>query len=367
MTQLDSRLEPTQGPAAKRYYSPQIDALRFIAALMVIVHHAPLIPGTEALKAIGWIGVDLFLCISAYLLTNLIRMEIKRTGDLRIGHFFIRRALRIWPLYFGYAAVMCVAAVLFFAQPVKIAGGWMLSHLSFSANALTALKGFSPIPFTSHLWTISLEEQAYFVIPMLLLTVSRAMPSRRRILVATALVLLAMTIARSGLWLAGAAPDAIMVLPFRADGIVYGVAAALVLEERALPNKLVCWALAAVAGIAAAVISLNEGTLGGSMLVIYSLVIGGCLAALLATVQSNFTFRPLVYLGKISYGIYIYHLLMIRVAERALESAGMTSPVAVLALSILLTIAASAASYHLYEARFLRLKDRFAVVLSRPV
>lgn len=358
---------PAPAPVATRYYSPQIDALRFVAALMVIVHHAPLIPGTGALKAIGWIGVDLFLCISAYLLTNLIRLELRRTGNLRIGFFFVRRALRIWPLYFGYAAVMCTAAVLFFDQPVRAAGGWMLSHLSFSANILTALKGFSPVPFTAHLWTISLEEQAYFVIPMLLLAVSRAIPSRRRIIVATALILLAMTIARSGLWLAGAAPDAIMVLPFRADGIVYGVAAALVFEERQLPNKLLCWALAAVAGVTAAVISLNEETLGGAMLVVYSLVIGGCLAALLATVQSNFTFRPLVYLGKISYGIYIYHLLMIRVAERGLETAGITSPVAVLALSVGLTIAASAASYHLYEARFLRLKDRFAVVLSRPV
>ncbi|HET9355513.1 MAG TPA: acyltransferase [Sphingomicrobium sp.] len=254
-----------------------------------------------------------------------------------------------------------------FGQPVKLAAGWMLSHLSFSANVLTAIEGFSPVPFTSHLWTMSLEEQAYFVIPMLLLAVSRAKPSRRMVAMGAGAVLLALTLGRCGLWLAGVSTDAIFVLPFRADGIVLGVAAALIFEDRALPDKRLCWAIAAVILSVVALSSIDQGMLGDAMLVGYSVAIGGCLAALLATVQSNFTFRPIVYLGKISYGIYVYHLLMIRVAERGPEAAGVTSPVAVLALSVALTIAASAASYHLYEARFLRLKDRFAVVLSRPV
>lgn len=362
MTAVDSKQAPAEGPATERYYSPQIDALRFVAALMVIVDHAPAVPGLGVLKSIGWVGVDLFLCISAYLLTNLIRLEIRRTGNLLIGHFFVRRALRIWPLYFGYAALMCVAAVLFFGQPLDVTSGWMLSHLSFSANVLTALEGFSPVPFTAHLWTISLEEQAYFIIPMLILAVSNAKPSWRALFAGAALVLTILTIGRTGLLLAGASPFSLLVLPFRADGIVYGVAAALIFEGRRLPSSALCWAVAA-----AVLVLLASNSSAAASLVGYSVIGAGCLAALLGAVQSNFTFRPIVYLGKISYGIYIYHQLMIRVAERGLEAGGIASPVAVLALSIALTIAAAAASYHFYEARFLRLKDRFAVVLSRPV
>ena len=351
-----------------RFYAPQIDGLRFFAALLVIVHHSPAVPGLALIREIGWIGVDLFLCISAFLLTRLIRLEIKQTGSLRVRHFFIRRALRIWPLYIGYAAVMCLLGSLYFGLPIKTTGGWMLAHLSFSANFMTALTGFSPVPFTAHLWTISLEEQAYFVIPFLMIALSRAERPGRWIVVATASVIGLLTAGRLGLWLNGVTLDAIFVTPFRADGLVLGAAIALHYEDRVFSSKAVCWSLALVILAGWALLTL-AGSSELAALWLFPPLIGCCALIFMGTLNGAawLGWRPLAYLGKISFGIYVYHLLAISVVDRVLKFVGIASPGLALLGTILLSILISVLSYRLYETPFLRLKERFAVIASRPV
>lgn len=351
-----------------RFYAPQIDGLRFIAALLVIVHHAPPVPYLQTVKQIGWIGVDLFLCISAYLLTRLIRLEYQRTGDLRIRKFLIRRALRIWPLYFGYATVMCLAAVVVFGLPVRVSGSWMLAHLSFTANFMTALKGFSPVPFTAHLWTLPLEEQAYFVIPFVLLAISRRPVRTQTLLAAIGAALVILTVARLGFWSANISYDAIFVMPTRADALLLGAGTAVLFEDRKLPSVSVL--LACILALVIPYLMVGESLRKVLTLPLYPLVGVTCALVLLLSLQSErlksaLSWRPIRYFGKISYGIYVYHLLCVTISLKVLNRLGISDPLAILIATIVLTLSFAATSYHLYEAHFLRLKERFTIVPSR--
>lgn len=95
-------------------YYPELDALRFLAFLLVLLHHAPYtekIPIWVILHNYGWIGVDLFLCLSAYLFTKLLYVEYQEKGNINIGFFYLRRMLRIWPLYFFFLGVMLAYSI----------------------------------------------------------------------------------------------------------------------------------------------------------------------------------------------------------------------------------------------------------------
>lgn len=346
----------------ERFYAPEIDGLRFAAALLVLLHHAPPLPFLGPLQSIGWAGVDLFLCISAYLLVRLLRMEVERAGTLDLRKFFVRRILRIWPLYFGYAAVMSIAAIWFFDISTRVSVGWLLSHLSFSANLLTAAHGVSPIPFTTHLWTISLEEQAYFLMPFLLLAMVRSKPSMRTVVAILALASAVLALGRVALYLAGLGPDFILRLLFRADPLIIGGAIALFHEQvRAISRRWLAFA------ILMSTIFLGLGP-QWAILAFYPLVALLC-ASILLLVQrvplltATFSTPPLAYLGKISYGLYVYHLLGLSVAGKLFAGSAVLETVCGLSL----TVIAAILSYHLYEAPFLRLKKRFTIVQSRPV
>jgi peptidoglycan/LPS O-acetylase OafA/YrhL len=113
-------------------------------------------------------GVDLFLCLSAFLFARLLYVEYQEKGNINIGYFYLRRALRIWPLYLFFFVLMLTVS---FQQD-----GWSASMLrrsigmlTFSDNIFAAFLNYNlVIWFTDHLWTISYEEQFYLVIPWVL-------------------------------------------------------------------------------------------------------------------------------------------------------------------------------------------------------
>ena len=92
--------------SAKSLYFPALDGVRFFAFLLVFVHHLPrLVSGPLAfVHDHGWVGVHVFLFLSAYLLTAILKAEHGAEGPIFIGRFLVRRALRIWPLYFVFCA-----------------------------------------------------------------------------------------------------------------------------------------------------------------------------------------------------------------------------------------------------------------------
>jgi peptidoglycan/LPS O-acetylase OafA/YrhL len=91
-----------------RFYFPELDGLRFIAFALVFIHHAPSLNNRVmgALHRFGWIGVDLFFALSAFLFVKILSKEFDKTGTITIGKFYIRRGLRIWPIYAIYCILM---------------------------------------------------------------------------------------------------------------------------------------------------------------------------------------------------------------------------------------------------------------------
>jgi peptidoglycan/LPS O-acetylase OafA/YrhL len=364
-------LAPASAPA-HGFYSPQLDGLRFLAAFAVFVHHAPAVPSLGALKTYGWAGVDLFLVISAYLLTRLLMLEYEATGRISIKSFFVRRALRIWPLYLGYVTAITLLAIVAGKLAFVTASYWWLSHVSFSNNILTAVKGYSVVPYTAHLWTISLEEQAYLVLPFVLAACLGGRSSPRGLLSTGIAIVALMIVARAALVLAGVQHPFIWVLPLRADGIVLGTVVALAMppSDRGRGNLLLALG---IAGLVSVGLFPSIEVAGAYQVFGYSIVAASCCALVLATQAPGMILNrllgsvPMRLLGKVSFGFYVYHAVMLYIAEKLLSRLGIGPGPAVFVLGLVLTIAAAILSYHFYERPFLKFKKRFTMVKSRPI
>ncbi len=151
---------------AKRFYRPELDVLRFVAFLLVYVHHIPEYPSNHpwaivAARAMRC-GLCLFFLLSAYLITELLIRERETTGTVHIKSFFIRRALRIWPLYF-----LAVGASYFLGQ---FSHTWhtparALPYLLLLATNLYVARYGWTFALIAPLWSLSIEEQFYLVVP----------------------------------------------------------------------------------------------------------------------------------------------------------------------------------------------------------
>lgn len=156
---------PPKGPDA---YLPQLDGLRALAAVAVVLHHNLWRDGAlgeiRAAAHLGEAGVRLFFVLSGFLITGILLRARGSNGALRA--FYARRFLRIFPLY--YLVVVAVAAM---GQPLmREELGWNLAYLE---NFSVAARGGFPGPPVSHLWTLSVEEQFYLLWPLVVLFAPR--------------------------------------------------------------------------------------------------------------------------------------------------------------------------------------------------
>ncbi len=230
---------------------------------------------------------------------------------------------------------------------------------------MTALFG-PPHTFASILWSVSIEEQFYLSWPLAVKRLSRS----SLILVAIALLLLANV---TRLYLSGRELHAYTVWPntfAQLDPIAIGILVAVVLRGGVLRLNTKVRVVLAVTGIAVLVFcghfsdATPQFTLAG-----YPVVSLGCLALLLAICGVTLPNSPLVYLGKISYGLYVYHFFALYLLGRALH--GRTGTAARYGIywagGLALTIALASLSYRFLETPFLRMKERYSFVNSRPV
>lgn len=171
--------------AQQRIYFRNLDVLRFIAAYMVVVFHAYfgwkenygypkwMTDSTGALTSLGKyinngmhnlsFGVDIFFLISGFLITYLLLQEKERTGRVDVVKFYVRRALRIWPLYFLLLSLAPALAYLFnFQQPATY-----VPHIFFAGNFEIIKNGYTSAA-TNHLWSICVEEHFYLFAPLLI-------------------------------------------------------------------------------------------------------------------------------------------------------------------------------------------------------
>lgn len=141
---------------------PFIDGLRLLAFLLVFFRHFNFFT-VPVLHEYGWIGVEFFFLISGFLITRLLVTEFNTTGVIDKRKFFMRRILRIWPLYFFYLFLVLFLSIIYPGYPVSVPR--LAGNLLFADNWISALKNYNPNFASFHLWSISLEEQFYFVLP----------------------------------------------------------------------------------------------------------------------------------------------------------------------------------------------------------
>ena len=369
---------------AQQFYRPELDALRFFAFFGVFVFHAA--PRTmEFYAAAGlpwWLsrllvsifgagayGVDLFFALSAYLITSLLLRERAAMGGLDLRGFYARRILRIWPLYLVFVAFAATMAVVIPEQhlPLRYVAGFCL----LSGNWVYAFYGL-PVSFAIPLWTVSIEEQFYLAWPLAL------RKATVQTVAATALgLLLLANIWRVALAVTGAPLEQMEYNTFtRLDPIALGILIALF--EHKLPRLrrehrialllggLLTWiaTYALGAGVNSPRISSWRQALGHPLTALASVAI---LLSVLGSQHPGLSNRLLLYLGKISYGLYVLHEFAHFCAMRLIPA---STPLVVVAQSVLglaLTVLLAAISYRWLESPFLRMKERFAHVQSRPV
>ena len=372
---------------AQRFYRPELDVLRFSAFCLVFIHHHfPSVPGqynphlgrwfaitVSTISAAATYGVDIFIVLCSYLITELLLREKARTGTIDVKWFYVRRFLRIWPLYVFFLVLALATNGLIPNE--RVSGKAVVAFLLFSGNwwMMLAVRSVSVI---NPLWSLSVQEQFYFAWPPLVKNLGE-----RGMLVAAAVMLFVSNSVRLAIFLAHFGSERYIKFNTftRLDPIALGIIAAVLLRGRSPALSNVRRALLFVTSFAvlwAVAIFLHTGADGMEPVHLLS-VIGypvvalssiGILLSVLVSTPPWYACKPLVYLGRISYGLYVFHLLGLKLADAigAHASFGARFVKGQGLLGFLLTVVMAMISYHALEKPFLRMKERFSHVLSRP-
>lgn len=375
-----SEVAPVKALVSRRFYQPELDGLRFFAFLGVFVCHtlpfeASFYHGLHlpmpwlwgGIVKAGAAGVDLFFALSAFLITSLLLREREETGDIALKSFYIRRILRIWPLYFLVIGIGIVLSHTMVNQ--KLPWYYVAGYLLFVGNWVHAVFG-RPESIVFPLWTVSIEEQFYLIWPLLVKKLER-----RGLIISAIVMFLLATAFRIGFVLAGVSGGYIYYgSTARCDSMALGILIALFADQ--LPKLTTTARLLLVSGgivgwiVSSAWLTDQPGPISMREVpgrLIISLAAGAMLYGCLYTRSKLFTGAWIVQLGKVSYGLYLLHLVGLLLAKSILHPVSGTALLASKAVGFVLTLILAFASYRWVESPFLRLKDRFARVLSRPV
>ena len=366
--------------------SEPLDGLRGIAILLVMLFHmAVMNPTAEidrfALKVLsaGWIGVELFFVLSGFLITSILLRTRGTAGYFR--NFWARRALRIFPLYYAIL-LFCLVALPLIPNPkaasfARISGDeiWYVLYLqNFSIAAANAFRhGILDVT-----WSLAIEEQFYLIWPFV---VALAGPRK---LVPVCIGLIAVSLVfRAILLMEDASSIAVYVLtPGRWDGLAVGalLAAATANGDRALIDAFkthVLWlALVLLCGAAlyAGELTWESRLIQVAGFPLLACVFGGFVAnaiderKLHAWWMPFLRSKPLRAFGKYSYAMYLFHLPLRAVVRDkvytpsdflVIGGSSLPGQVIFFGLALGLTFACAWLSWHLFESRFLRMKDRF--------
>jgi len=352
--------------AAERNNS--LDGLRAFAVLSVMCVHIGL-PGFDA----GWIGVDVFFVLSGFLITTLLSEEFAKRGRISLPRFWARRFLRLMPIYWLYVGAITIAMLVGPRDQLHAHAGWtwgefIASLWAYFVNLVPQGGIWAHQNLTLHLWSLAVEEQYYFVWPLLCVLCLRF---RRAWLLG--LVLLGVVL------LFRHHDSRAKTLQVRGIGIVIGSTFALYMRTR--PEWLLRWfasvrlrravfGFAALVGLAIAASSAMH-RLDEDQIQTYLLPWLCCLFALMVAMlwygpvdglARRLSSAPLAYLGRISYGVYLYHMvaqfLVWGFLLRGIESWSRIPKYGLRCLVYFgMTFALASASYRFIERPFLRLKS----------
>lgn len=349
-------------------YNPALDGLRGVAIMMVMVFHA-----TPHALIGGYIGVDIFFVLSGFLITTLLIREYDRSQTVNLKNFFMRRVLRLGPALLLLLLVFSCASLVFLTgENLKRFLIDAVITLFYVANWARALD-IHPPDYLGHAWSLAIEEQFYLVWPIIFLVMVRYLKNRIHWLWLTLVLALSAWAWRWGLLVTGATPMRLYNgSDTRADTLMIGCALAIALSLNGVRQYMDTGArhwlapLGFAAALCLLVIALYSNwedprmfkwgyfLVAASSAVIIADMMRPCRAGEEGYLRRVLSLPWLVWVGSISYGLYLWHFPVFRVLYAAAFS-----PVVVLALGSLVTFAIASASYILVERHFLRLKGRY--------
>jgi peptidoglycan/LPS O-acetylase OafA/YrhL len=340
-------------------YIPVLDGLRAVSIGLVLVGHMldrerPTSWAVDVGFRISSTGVSVFFVVSGYLITLLLLREERRRGSISLRGFYFRRVLRIFPAFYAYLLVFAALAMSGFIPGVR----WY----DYVASICYIRNIFGRAQETSHLWSLSLEEQFYLIWPTLMVLVA----ARRRLgLLAWAFVgftawrIFLIATGRTNWWKLYVYPDQ------RLDTILVGCGLALLLGgerfERLSRSVLERGWFAAASAVALVVWLVVAWSIPWSGAVEHTTIAVGivCLVHWLIRRPDSAVSRalrrpPLLFLGRLSYSLYLWQELFL--ARRTPE----LDAIRRFPADLILTFACALASYYVVERPFLALKDRYA-------
>ncbi|MDP3557229.1 MAG: acyltransferase [Bacteroidota bacterium] len=374
----------------KNIYFSGLNGLRFFAALAVIVTHIELIKwqmgypslylANKIFFELGGLGVVFFFVLSGFLITYLLLKEKEKAGTIDVKKFYLRRILRIWPLYFLITILGFFVLPHFHFMDIPYFSKFE-AHLSILNLILflvmlpnLAFAIFKPIPHIGQSWSIGVEEQFYLIWPWVVKN------SKNILKTLCIIIALLISIKIIVLFVFKLNPQNANLLilknfiaMFKIESMaIGGVGAWMVFKkkyfQKVLSNTVLIFSLVAVI----ALIYFTPSTIQDGIFLVYSvlfliIILNVSLNTMSVIKIENKLF---IFLGNISYGLYMYHLIVVAAFIGFLKYIGFqvdnsfVSQLVVYSGAILLTILVAWLSYHYFESWFLKLKHKFTVIKS---
>ncbi len=378
-----------QNNFTKNIYFEGLNGLRFFAALAVIITHIELTKNffkiqncwqsSTLIFNLGGLGVYFFFVLSGFLITYLLIIEKQKTGTVAVKKFYIRRVLRIWPLYFlilivgffvlpNFKQIDIQYQKVYFEQnffPNLILFLFMLPNLAFSI--------FPAVPHIGQLWSIGVEEQFYIAWPLIVKQSAKLL--KTLIIIILSLIVLKIVVLLLGkmfyqeTWYI-ALKKLIAMSKFESMAIG-GVGAYLLSIKHSVINfiKLPFVAISALILILLIIYFIPEKLQDAQHLpisVLFLVIILNVISSQTKWIKN----KLFDFLGKISYGIYMYHLMIIPCVLIIIQK--FVTPnsnyflfnVLLYTFTIITTLLVSWLSYNFFESRFINLKDKFTIIHS---
>lgn len=345
-------------------HRPALDGLRGISIILVLILHVNLLyPFPVTLLKGGFLGVDMFFVISGFLITSLLVEESERTGGISLRQFYLRRALRLAPALVAVLVFTLLLASIVGFAPLGLSPLRLASTVAYFTNWIRAFETLNQAWFLIHFWSLSIEEQFYLIWPVALILLLKC---KRR----TAILIVVGGIAVSWLlkgvlYASGASTMRIYHgSDTRADALLIGCLLSLALHWGYIPWMLrrpvfsrASWILFTISVV---FVSRDDAILYFGGYTLLSLAAAIIILRSLFTPALVLTHPLLLWIGKRSYGLYIWHWPVYQIAKYF--PAAYVVPIGVVG-----TFVAAAFSYRYIERPFLELKHRHLSQVSAPI
>jgi peptidoglycan/LPS O-acetylase OafA/YrhL len=371
-----------QPSAAEANHKPELDGIRGIALLAVMLSHGgPYIERTTVLSKLfayamipGWSGVELFFVLSGFLITGILLKS--KTAENYFSSFYMRRFLRIFPIYYLVLTVGLLAAahVVWLSAVLPAAGKTRLAYYFYAQNwpMFWPHHVFLKTNVFGHFWSLAVEEQFYVVWPLVVWLLPE------NVILTLCAVGLAIALPLRVLMVHKFAEDftAMALTTSRVDGLLVGVILAILLRRGQIPRRWIYFCMGVGAGIIGFIALFHHTELIATYFYMptigitgFSLLSGGLLALSqhrIVWLRHILDARWLRTVGKYSYGMYIYHIPVYLICDnfRGVQ-AGVQTPMPLrwalpyIGFLIAVTFLVAKISYDLFESRILALKIHF--------